>query len=747
MEEFLQIAKNAFPVSEGSEVIEGIQKKTQVLWDKYGIPHIYAHSAEDAYFVQGYIHAEHRLWQMELFRRLISGELSEIFREDALESDKHYKIIGLHRIARQAAERISKDQSSMLFRRLEAYRKGVNVAIVKARDNPPLEFAMLDLKIRDWNIEDSLKVMSFIEWGLSNWNYPMEILREHLINKLGTEEADKLLPLYYGANIASSKGSNGWVVGPSKSETDSVLFANDPHLPLTLPPIWFLIHLNCPEINSIGASFPGIPLVVLGHNEKIAWGCTNVHADTIDLFKLEINPNNKHQYKYNGEWINFDIIEEPIYVKEKEKPVAFNIFISKFGPLVKHFERDDRLYKISLSGSYALRWSSFGAKIEKSIEGFMNINMASNWLEFQQSLKLMTINPQNFIYGDIEGNIGLQHGGKIPVRSYGDGATITPGTSEKYNWTGLSSFEQLLSIYNPESAYIFTANFNEIKAPNGLLIAQDRDDPYRHRRLKHIFLSKDKFAFQDFIEMQLDYYSEEAAELLPIMLENLLIHEESEKFTEIIAILDDWDFHLTRDSIAAMIYKLWFLNIQKAILTKIGDDAFLKVFLGSLPFELKRLFKYCIEKDLKLPYLLYDGLQKTTEYLKEHISDDIKKWKWGNIHQLTLVHPFSLASEDAKLLNIGAYKIGGDRNTINNAYSDPLNPFDILVGPSFRQIHDLNDWDKSICIIPGGQSGLPFHKHYKDLMKLYVKGKYIPMLFSKEIISEHLEGTLNLKPA
>lgn len=745
MENFLEIAKNAFPLLKGAEILKGIKKEVEILWDKWGIPHIFANCAEDAYFSQGYIHARHRLFQMELFRRVITGELSEIIGKDALDSDKHYKIIGLHRLAKKSANRIGENQDSNIFRYLEAYRNGVNAGIEKARINPPIEFAALNLEIRDWQIEDSLKVLTYIDWTQSGWNYPMEILREQLIRKLGHKLADNLIPLYSGASISNSVGSNSWIVRPNKSETGSVLFANDPHLPLTLPAIWFLNHLNYPEFNSIGSSFPGIPLIVIGHNEHIAFGATNVHADTADLFKLEINSENKEQYKYNGEWISFEIIEEPIMVKNTD-PVPFKIYISKFGPIVKYFERDDRLYKIQLPDTCALRWSGFGANIEDSFEAFIKVNSASNWKEFREGLKLLTINPINFAYGDVSGNIGLQHGGRIPVRRYGDGATITPGTEEKYNWERLSNFEEMVSIYNPDHGYIFNANFNEDKAPKGLLLAQDTDDPYRHRRLKKVFQLKEKFSFQDFIDLQLDQRSEEAAEALFIMLKILKFSKVPDKSAEVITILENWDFQMTKQSVAAAIYKVWFLKLQQAILRPIIGEEILKPFLGSLPFELIRLFKLYDNKPAELSELILKTFQMTIEFFAKNISKDHNKWKWGNIHTLTLVHPFSLANEDAKVLNIGPYKIGGDRNTLNNAYSDPLNPFDTLVGPSFRQIHDMSDWDKSICIIPGGQSGLPFHKHYSDLIKLYVKGKYIPMLFTKDAISKNTEGILKLKP-
>ncbi len=745
MEDFIEIAKNAFPLMDGIEKVGSLRNEVKILWDTFGVPHIYAKTPEDAYFAQGYVHARHRLFQMELFRRIITGELSEINGEESLDSDKHYKIIGLHRLAKNSAKRIRQNPETDLFRQLEAYRNGVNAGIAKARIRPPIEFAALKLEIKDWKIEDSLKVLTFMDWGQSTWNYPMEILREQLINKLGSDMADKLIPLYFGASVSNSIGSSSWVVSPHKSETNSVLFANDPHLPLTLPAIWFLVHLHYPKFNCSGASFPGIPLIVIGHNEHIAFGLTNVHSDTIDLFKLELNPEDNEQYKYNGQWIDFEFLEDPIKIKDTD-PLPFKILISKFGPVVKYFERDDKLYKIPLPGTYSLRWSGFGAHIEDSFEAFMKVNAAPNWKEFREGMKLLTINPINFAYGDVHGNIGLQHGGKIPVRRYGDGATITPGTDEKYNWERLSNFEEMVSLFNPDCGYIFNANFNEDKAPKGLILAQDTDEPYRHRRLKSIFPFKEKFSFQDFIDLQLDQRSEEAAEILPIILNNLKLSKIPEKYSDIISILENWDFHLTRHSVAAAFYKVWFLKIQQAILKPLIGEDILNPFLGSVSFELPRLFKLYETKPSELAELLLNTFQLTVEFLSKNFSQDYSKWKWGNIHKLTLVHPFSLADEEANILNIGPYKIGGDRNTLNNAYSDPLNPFDTLVGPSYRQIHDMSDWDKSICILPGGQSGLPFHKHYNDLIKLYVKGKYIPMLFTKEAISKNLEGILKLQP-
>jgi penicillin amidase len=746
MEEILEIARKSFPAVEGSEIIDGIQNEVEILWDKWGIPHVYGNSVEDVFFTQGYIHASHRLFQMELFRRLTTGELSEVVGEAMIDSDKHYKIIGLHRIAERCAKDLRDNPDTKAYQWIDSYVKGVNAGIEKARKNPPIEFAILNLKIRDWRIEDTLKVLSLIEWGLSSWNYPLELLRESLILKLGVEMADKIVPLYSGVNFKNSSGSNGWVISPKKSKSGSVLFSNDPHLPLTLPAVWMLFHLNCPEFNIIGSSFSGLPMVVLGHNEKIAWGCTNVHADTTDLFRLELNPDNKNQYKYNGQWVDFELIDDPINVSEAENPLPYKILMTKFGPVVEYSEINGKFYPIDLPNKYALRWSSYDANLEDSLMTFIKVNMASNWSEFREALKKLTINPQNFVYGDINGNIGHQHAGKIPVRNYGDGATVTPGTDEKYNWKGLSEFEQLLSIYNPDHGFVYTANFNEDKAPNGLLLAQDTSEPYRQMRIKKLLQSKNDITMQDFIDFQLDHFTEEGLELLPIMLKHLKANPLSNKFSEIISLLENWDYYLTKTTVAGTIYKIWWQETIKTILIPIiGEDNVLP-YLASSPFELRRLFKLSEGKIEELQEHLLTSLQNTISFLTEQLSPDHTKWKWGNLHKLTLVHPFSLAREEAKALNIGPFKFGGDSNTLNNGYYDPLSNFDVIVGPSYRQIHDLSDWDKSICNIPGGQSGLPFHKHYNDLIKLYVKGKYIPMLFTKDKIAENLEGIYKLLP-
>ena len=745
MEEFLQIAKKAFPPVEGSEVLDGIKEEVEVLWDKWGIPHVYAKSIEDAYFTQGYIHAQHRLWQMETFRRLTTGELAEITGNATLDMDKHYKIIGLHRIARNCVERLLKDSNNEQLHLLESYVKGVNAGIEKAKINPPLEFAVLELKPREWRLEDSFKILSLIEWGLSSWNYPLELLRENLILKLGLDMADKIIPLFSGVKLEKPIGSNGWAVSPSKSESGSVLFANDPHLPLTEPPIWILIHLNCPELNVFGSSFAGLPGVILGHNEKIAWGCTNVSADTTDLFKLKINPENDSQYLYNSKWIDYEIIEEPITVRDEPDPIPFKVLMTKFGPVVEYFESDNKIYKIKLPGKYALRWSSFGANIEDNFEGFLEINKASNWEEFRNGTKKMTINPQNFIYGDIDGNIGHQHGGKIPSRKYGNGAMVTPGTDEKFNWAGLVPFEKMFSIFNPKHGFIYTANYNEDIAPNGALIAQDTMGFYRQKRLKNLLQSKEKLSMEDFKNMQYDQYTEEAAEFLPLMLKKVKSYEQSKINPEIISILEKWDYKLTSKSVAGAIYKIWFLETIKAILEPYIDKEFLEASLGGCPYELDRLFKIYDDNPKDLEKLLVNTLEKTIKLLTEKFSSDYNKWEWGKLHKLTLVHPASLVDDAAKALNVGPFKIGGDLNTLNNGYFDPLT-YDAIAGPSYRQIHDLSDWDKSIGIIPGGQSGLPFHKHYKDLMKSYVRGKYIPFLFTREEISKNLEGIIKFLP-
>ena len=741
MEELLNTAKNAFPSVSGTEKLNGIKEEVEILWDKWGIPHIYANSIYDAYFAQGYIHAQHRLFQMEQFRRLTTGELSEMTGEGSLDSDKHYKIIGLHRIARACVERLKNDPTNKQLSMLESYVNGVNEGIEKARKNPPIEFGVLELELRDWRMEDSLKISGLLDWGLSGGSHPLELLRAKLISKVGRETANKIIPLFSGANIEKPAGSNGWAVSPKKSTSGAVLLANDPHLPLMLPSIWFLVHINCPESKVIGSSLPGLPSVLVGHNEKIAWGCTNVSADTIDLFDLEINPENVKQYRYNDEWVDFEEIEDPIKMKDKD-PIPFTVLMTRFGPVIEYVEHDREIHKINYPGKLALKWISYEGRTEDSLKGFLKINNSSNWAEFREATSYMAMNPQNFIYGDIEGNIGHQHGGKIPIRNYGDGATITPGTNEEYDWKGPAPFEKMFSIYNPNSGLVYTANHNEDKAPNGVLISQESSGVYRQKRLKNLLQSKEKVSLQDFKDFQNDLYSAEAAELLPLMITYVKTITSHKIKPEIISLLDKWDFILTKNSIEASIYKVWSQETIFEILTPIIG----KELVDPTYFDLLYLFNIFNEKKEELQALLVKTLKKTIIHLTERFSSDLNKWKWGNLHKLTLTHPFSSVNEDAKALNIGPFKRGGDRNTLNNGYCFPSKDFQVFAGPSFRQIHDLSDWDKSQVALPGGQSGLPFHKHYKDLMKLWVRGKYIPLLFSKEAISKNLEGIMKLVP-
>ena len=663
-----------------------------------------------------------------------------------VDQDKHYRIIGLHRIAKQCVANLRKDPNNETLRGLNSYVAGVNAGISKSMKNLPIEFAVLNIKPEKWSLEDSLKIMSYIEWGLGGWSYTLELLREKLITKLGVEMADKIIPLYSGAKFDNAIGSNGWVVSPNKSESGAVLFANDPHLPLMLPAIWILMHLSCPGLNVIGSSFPGVPSVVLGHNENIAWGATTVTSDNVDLFKLQINPENENQYKYNGKWIDFELINEPIKVQDHNQAIDFQVKLSKFGPVMDYIELQREVIKINLPDKYALHWTSYDVNLDDTIEGFRTINTASNWSEFRKALSKMTITPQNFIYGDIEGNIGHQHGGKLPLRKYGDGATVTPGTDEKYNWKGLVPFEKMFSIFNPEHGFVYTANYNENKAPNGVLIAQDRSKPYRQMRIKSLLQSKDVFTIQDFINYQLDLFTMEAEELLPILLKYVKAKIHTEAHRELILLLENWDCFLTKNSVAGTIYKIWHQEILRAILVPLIGSELFEIYLISSVFEIERLFKMYDKEIDKLEQTVFLAFEKTIEFLTEKLSSDFTKWKWGNLHKVVLTHPFSQVNEEAKMLNIGPFKIGGDGNTLNNGSFDPTDDYQVIVGPSYRQIHDLSDWDKSIGVIPGGQIGLPFHKHYNDLMKLWVKGKYIPLLFTRKTISENLEGTFKLIP-
>lgn len=753
LQDILQVAKKAMPQEEGTATLEGLHAPVEVDWDEWGIPHVYAESLEDAACAQGYLHARYRLFQMELYRRKFFGRLAEVLGEGMLPSDKFARQLGIHRLVQRRAAYLREHPGSEITRVLEAYRRGVNAGIARARENPPLEFAALGYTPEEWQLEHTLVVVEIMDWQES-LNLDLEVLRAALVEKLGEETADKIFPLDEGAVLENTRGSNAWAIAPSKSATGGVIVANDPHLHFTLPMIWFMAHLHCPELNAIGVTLPGAPGIVIGHNEHVAWGITNVEADVQDLFRLEVNPGNPRQYKYEGAWVDFEVIPEPIAVKGRAEPEPFEVLRSTFGPVLEYFDRAGHEFEIPLDGTYALRWSGQDALPDVTAVEFLRLNRARDWQAFRESLDETTMTAHNFIYGDVGGNIGHQHAGALALRKKGNGARPAPGTSAAYAWEGIASFDQMAHWENPECGYLFTANYNPDKAPGPghVLIAEDQMGLYRYLRLRELLEAHETVSLADCRAFQQDQVSIEARDNLPLLLDAVEPVEAGDdppvEFSELMEILKAWDYSLDRKSRAGGFYKVWYHETLRLVLIPVIGKELYEMFTAKPPFSLRRVLAF--HKEAKGEDAVHTAVmrafQAAVAYLKEAVSEKPSRWSWGNVHKVTLVHPFAAAEPAAKVLNIGPFKVGGDEHCLNNGSYDPDAGYAFIAGPSYRQVLDLTDWDNSRCAMPGGQAGLPFHPHYNDAMKLWARGRYHPLLFTRDGLVGHLEHRLHLTP-
>ncbi|MHA1680766.1 MAG: penicillin acylase family protein [Promethearchaeota archaeon] len=740
LDDMLSAAKAAFPDIRKNETFNGLQDDVEVIWDKWGIPHLYGSCIRDLYYVQGILHAKNRLWQMDLFSRKFRGELSEILGESTVEGDKHARTIGFHRMAKKYAALLKESKNSEVFTKLRSYCQGVNDGVRSMGENVPVEFKILDIRPREWDLANVLILTYMLDWVESIWNVNLEIVREHLILEHGEKNAERLIPLHRGTKTDGQPGSNAWALSPKKSNTGNAILCSDPHLAMTAPCLWYLIHLNCPGMDVIGVSIPGAPGIIIGHNDSIGWGITNVQGDNQDLFRLEINPDNPMKYKIDGQWVEAEKIIEKIKVRGESKEIEHEVLTTHFGPVINSHEKFQKLVPLTLPGTYARKWSGFDANPGDSLLAFLKLNQAKNWDEFREALRLKSTCPHNFIFADINGNIGHQQAGVLPIRKNGVGTTINPGNTLEYDWTGYSKFDKLKSDYNPKRGFVYSANFNEEKIHNGILIAMDSIGVYRTARLKDLLQSKDKIGMNDCITHQNDATSYEAREIFPEFMKNVKIDSIDGISEEIKDVLDSWKYTFGKKDVGATLYKVWSSEAIKLILAGILPKNILEAYLEATPFTFDYLFKHYIPEHHAKEHLLSMALENALIWLKDNFGCDIKKWSWGNVHRLHLAHPFSMVSSDAKVLNIGSFKAAGDVNCLNNGHCDPTDGFPMIAGPSYRQILDLGNWDRSIAVIPGGQSGLPFHAHYNDLAKLWAKGKYFPLLFSRKAIQESSEA-------
>ncbi len=756
--------RTSLPQTTGAIKLEGLNGTVEIVRDRDGVPHIFATTDHDAYFGLGYVHAQDRLWQMEFQRRIGAGRLSEILGAATLDTDKFLRTLGAYRAAKAAWSALSLEGQAGL----QAYTDGVNSWLGEHHTLPP-EFVLMRIEPEPWTTTDSLVWAKMLAWDLSG-DWDMELLRLRLTQAIGTERAAQLLPSYplSGTTILTDTaslsktanallkiddslqanlhlggldvGSNNWVVAGSRTETGKPLLANDPHLGTRIPSIWYLVELKGDKLHAIGATLPGLPGIVIGHNERISWGVTNLGPDVQDLYSEHINPANPNQYEVEGRWEDMNIVDEPIYVKDQGMPVRWAARSTRHGPLISDVS--------DTSTPLALRWTVLDAG-DTTFDTFLGINYASNWDEFRETFRTFFGPSQNFVYADVDGNIGYIGPGHIPVRVLGDdGMLPVPGWDSKHEWRGWIPFDKLPQIYNPADGYIVTANNRVVGKQYPYLLSNDWAPPYRANRiialLEQMSSNGKKPTVDDMQRIQADQISTQAQELLPLLLK---IEPANARQTQALDYLRQWNGNATRDSIAATLYEAWFIQLGRAMFADDlrGDlyqqmaDRTYPLFLATIMADPEQNANWC-DNVLTVPAescadTARQALDDTLADLTQRLGKDMTKWTWGQVHQIQYPHsPFDQMPVlrwifDRSIAN------GGDKYTVNAAPIKLDHLYDQNWVPSYRQIVDLADLNHSVFMHTTGQSGNILSAHYADLIERHRDVQYLPMSFGRDAVS------------
>jgi penicillin amidase len=769
------ISRKRLPQINGNLTLPGLSKQVEIIRDRWGVPHIYADNLNDLFFAQGFIHAQDRLWQMEIFRRTATGQLSEIFGEIALETDKASRTFGFNRIGQADWVNAKKEEQDII----SSYINGINAFIEHPSSKMPVEFILLKHKLKPWKHEDTMALSRLIIWQLSHAWYG-EIIRAQIIEAAGSDHAAELEIRYpennpvtlpdgiefnqiepngslkgvKGPFLNRGMGSNSWSVSGVKTDTGMPILCNDMHLSLMLPCIWYEAHLIAKEYNVTGVSLPGIPMIMVGHNTHIAWGMTLAFTDCEDLFIEEFDKENSKRYKSGSNWLDADIISETIDVKGKNSPVVEEVIITKHGPVIS-----------DVIGYPAKRISvnSMVLRPCPALLGWLKLNMAKNWDEFVQSMKYIEAPQLNVTYADIEGNIGHWVTGKVPIRAKGLGEVPAPGWSGQYDWIGEVPFKEMPHCLNPKENIIVSCNHRIIPDDYPYFLGNVWMNGYRARRLIDVIGDMEKLSVEDCKKLQLDFKCIPGLELAKHF-EN--INSDNSDVKTALSYLKSWDGNLAPASIGGTIYEVTrYMLIRNILEAGLGKDltnrlmgkSFNPVLLPSHEFYghdiviilrmLDNENSWWIEKTGGYKKILTLSIEQAVKWLKEKLGNDTGKWQWGKIHRVIFPHAMGIRKPLDKVFNYGPLPIGGDNDTLCQTAIDPEDPYDNkTIAPTFRQIIDLEDFSKSMVIHAPGQSGQLGSIYYDNLAKLWIKGQYHPMQWTRSHIENEAQGILNLMP-
>ena len=767
--------RQSLPQTEGEIRLPALGAAVEVMRDRYGIPHIFAASLEDASFALGYVHAQDRLWQMEMSRRIAAGRMAELLGAGALEADRFLRTLGVRRSA-EANLRVLDAETRRL---LDSYAAGVN-AFLASGPVLPLEFWLTGAQPEPWTPADSVGWVKMMAWDLGG-NFRNELLRMSLARSLPLARIHQILPPYPGEQppvIADLKelygtlerdavqlaqfapdndglGSNNWVVAGARSASGKPLLANDPHLGLTAPPVWYFAHISVPGTNVIGSTLPGVPGVILGHNERIAWGFTNTGPDVQDLYIEKLDAAGGYLAPEGRR--AFQVIEETIRVKGAA-PEKLRVRISRHGPVISDVLRTAR-DAAPRGHVIAFAWTAL-AEDDRTMQAALKFARAREWQGFLAAARDFQSPQPNIVYADVEGNIGFVAAGRVPVRKPANdlkGLAPAPGWLAQYDWDGYLPFDELPRSFNPASGAVITANHRITPPDYAHFISSDWQPPYRADRIQRLLDAAPRHTPQSFARIQADVVSLAMRDLLPRL---LATRPRSEDARKALALLGKWDGAMAPERSEPLIAWAWWRELTRAIYADELGDAFRAnwlsraVFLGNVLSGDPALARWC--DNVRTPAVetceevLALSLEAALADLARRHGSDQARWRWGEAHAARHEHrPFGRQPLLAKLFDIrvpspgDAYTVNVGRNNLN----DEAQPFANRHAASLRAIYDLSDLEKSLYIHSGGQSGNIFSDHYESFTEAWARNEYIPMRTARKTLDAEPHRLLQLAPA
>lgn len=738
-----QYTLRSLPKISGEIQVDGVTSPVEIIRDSQGVPHIKAENLHDLFFAQGYVVAQDRLFQMDLSRRQASGMLSEVVGSAAVNRDKYFRTLGLRRAAEASYQEYSSEGQNVL----QWFADGVNAYMQEAiqKNKLPVEFFLMGYKPEPWTPIDSLTIGKFMAYDLGG-HWESQAFQYWALKNLPEDKAKELLPHYpdnapyiiaqlQETDVQVDKllaeaiippafnGSNNWVVSGDKSASGKPLLADDPHLSLATPSIWYQMHLEAEDINVSGVIFAGIPGIILGHNEHVAWGVTNTGPDVQDLYIEKRNPDHPNQFLYNDQWVDAQIIAEPIKVKGGET-IPYEVTVTRHGPVISEFAYDTKDDTV-----FALQWTALEPSNE--LEAVLNMNRARNWEEFEQALLDFHTPTQNFVFAANDGTIAYKANGKIPIRKKGDGLLPVPGWTDEYGWDGYIPFDELPRIVNPPEGFISSANNKVIDDDYPYHLSHIWSQPYRQARIQEVLSEKDKMSLEDMKALQMDQMNLYAREFVPLFIPLLESATLTEMEQQAVNELKGWNFVDDKNFAAPLIFHLWMKEIPVVLLNDDIPAEFLSLFEGRQQVIDEMLRRAAqgnegswIKDKGGLQSVLHTALTQVLDEISGQFGNNPTKWQWGQYHKLYFEHPVSASSDLLAFFfnNKKPVPVGGSQITVQAASYTKNGT--VNHGASWRFVIDASDLAKGYHIVGPGQSGHFRSKWYHDQIDDWVNGQY-----------------------